>query len=92
VPGLFDHEVAFSDRPPLLTDFWDDAVSADGTQPVVRKVVRIRVDIGCVIHTHSPYATEYAACRPIGFWVEALAMLGIGAGTPVADYGPRRPA
>ena len=44
VPGLFDHEVAISDRPPLLTDFWDDAVSADGTQPVVRKVVRIRAD------------------------------------------------
>jgi len=43
-PGLFDHEVAFSDRPPSLADFWDDAVSADATQPVVRKVVRIRAD------------------------------------------------
>jgi hypothetical protein len=44
VPGLFDHEVAFSDQPPSLADFWDDAVSADGTQPVVRKVVRMRAD------------------------------------------------
>jgi hypothetical protein len=43
-PGLFDHEVAFSDRPPSLADFWNDAVATDATQPVVRKVVRIRAD------------------------------------------------
>ena len=30
-------------------------------------------DVGCVLHTHSPYATAYAvAHRPIGCWVEAL--------------------
>ena len=47
-------------------------------------------DVGCVIHTHSPYATAYAvACRPIGCWIEALAMFGMGAGVPVAGYGPR---
>ena len=40
-PGLFDHEVAFSDRPPLLTDFWEDSVAVDASQPTVRKVVRI---------------------------------------------------
>lgn len=43
-PGLFDHEVAFSDRAPRLTDFWDDSVSADALQPAVRKVVRIRAE------------------------------------------------
>jgi len=43
-PGLFDHEVAFSDRAPKLTDFWDDSVSADALQPAVRKVVRIRAE------------------------------------------------
>jgi hypothetical protein len=43
-PGLFDHEVAFSDRAPKLTDFWDDSVSADVLQPAVRKVVRIRAE------------------------------------------------
>lgn len=43
-PGLFDHEIAFSDRPPMLADFWDDAVSANASQPAVRKVVRIRAD------------------------------------------------
>ena len=42
-------------------------------------------DVGCVLHTHSPYATAYAvARRPIGCWVEALAMFGLAAGVPVA--------
>ena len=49
-----------------------------------------RPDVGCVLHTHSPYATAYAvAHRPIGCWVEALAMFGLAAGVPVAGYGPR---
>jgi L-fuculose-phosphate aldolase len=47
-------------------------------------------DVGCVLHTHSPYATAYAvAHRPIGCWVEALAMFGLPDGVPVAEYGPR---
>ena len=47
-------------------------------------------DVGCVLHTHSPYATAYAvAQRPIGCWVEALAMFGLPSGVPVAAYGPR---
>ena len=47
-------------------------------------------DVGCVLHTHSPYATAYAvAHRPIGCWVEALAMFGLATGVPVAGYGPR---
>jgi len=47
-------------------------------------------DVGCVLHTHSPYATAYAvAHRPIGCWVEALAMFGLAEGVPVAGYGPR---
>jgi L-ribulose-5-phosphate 4-epimerase len=47
-------------------------------------------DVGCVLHTHSPYATAYAvARRPIGCWVEALAMFGAPSGVPVAGYGPR---
>jgi L-ribulose-5-phosphate 4-epimerase len=47
-------------------------------------------DVNCVIHTHSPYATAYlVAHRPIGCWVEALAMFGLASGVPVTEYGPR---
>lgn len=47
-------------------------------------------DVGCVIHTHSPFATSFAvAQRPIGCWIEALAMFGLPDGVPVAEYGPR---
>ncbi len=47
-------------------------------------------DVGCVVHTHSPYATAFAvANRPIGCWIEALAMFGLPDGVPVATYGPR---
>jgi L-fuculose-phosphate aldolase len=47
-------------------------------------------DVNCVIHTHSPYATAYAvAQRPIGCWIEAMAMFGLPDGVPVAAYGPR---
>ena len=49
-----------------------------------------RGDVGCVIHTHSPYATAFAvARRPIDCWIEALAMFGLPNGVPVAGYGPR---
>ncbi|MBF6606708.1 MAG: class II aldolase/adducin family protein [Chloroflexi bacterium] len=47
-------------------------------------------DVGCVLHTHSPYATAFAvANRPIDCWIEALAMFGFADGVPVAAYGPR---
>jgi len=49
-----------------------------------------RPDVGCVLHTHSPFATAYAvANQPIGCWIEALAMFGLADGVPVAAYGPR---
>ena len=47
-------------------------------------------EVGCVIHTHSPYATAFAvANRPIDCWIEALAMFGLPEGVPLAAYGPR---
>lgn len=47
-------------------------------------------DVGCVVHTHSPYATAFAvANRSIDCWIEALAMFGLADGVPVAGYGPR---
>lgn len=47
-------------------------------------------EVGCVLHTHSPYATAFAVAHcPIGCWIEALAMFGLASGVPVAAYGPR---
>jgi len=40
--GSFTYEVLYGDRPPRLTDFWDESVSAAVDQVAVRKVVRIR--------------------------------------------------
>ena len=91
---------------PLLRDHPADLVARvglDGTlregqlPPVQGAVVAMhtamytdRADVGCVVHTHSPFATAYAvAHRPIGCWVEALAMFGLPDGVPVAGYGPR---
>jgi L-ribulose-5-phosphate 4-epimerase len=47
-------------------------------------------DAGCVIHTHSPFATAYAvAHHRIECWIEAMAMFGLQEGVPVAGYGQR---
>ena len=47
-------------------------------------------EVGCVIHTHAPYATAYAvANQPIDCWIEALAMFGLPDGVPLAGYAPR---
>src|ERR1700689_625283 len=46
--------------------------------------------VGCVLHTHSPYATAYAAARRrIECWIEAMAMFGLADGVPVTGYAPR---
>jgi L-fuculose-phosphate aldolase len=53
-------------------------------------IYRERPETGCVIHTHSPYATAFAvAHRPIEAWSEAFGILGIEDGVPLAAYGPR---
>lgn len=49
-----------------------------------------RPDTGCVIHTHSPYATAFAvANRSIDGWSEAFGIFGLADGVPVAAYGAR---
>lgn len=51
---------------------------------------RASEEVGCVLHTHSPFATAFAvAQRPIECWIEAMAMFGLADGVPVAGYGPR---
>ena len=75
-----------------------DGTLLEGNLPPIQGAVvamhtamyRDRPDVGCVLHTHSPFATAFAvAHRPIGCWIEALAMFGLADGVPVAAYGPR---
>jgi L-fuculose-phosphate aldolase len=103
VPGA--EEMYFTSAPSLKGMTRDGVVRVglDGTllegslPPIQGAVVAMhtamyvdRDDVGCVIHTHSPYATAYAVARqPIDCWIEALAMFGLADGVPVAGYGPR---
>src|SRR5208283_2476738 len=91
-PSLRDHSVSAVVRIGL------DGTLLEGELPPIQgAVVAMHTamyagnpEVGCVLHTHSPYATAYAvARRPIGCWVEALAMFGLPGGVPVAGYGPR---
>jgi L-ribulose-5-phosphate 4-epimerase len=91
-PSLRDHPVSAVVRVGL------DGTLLEGELPPIQgAVVAMHTamyadhpDVGCVLHTHSPYATAYAvARRPIGCWIEALAMFGMADGVPVAGYGPR---
>ncbi|HXW45415.1 MAG TPA: class II aldolase/adducin family protein [Streptosporangiaceae bacterium] len=91
-PSLRDHPASMVARIGL------DGTLLEGDLPPIQGAVVAmhtamyadRPEVGCVLHTHSPYATAFAvAQRPIGCWVEALAMFGLPEGVPVAGYGPR---
>ncbi len=43
-PGFFPYETLFSERPPFLTDFLDEAVSISAKQTAIRKVIRISAE------------------------------------------------
>lgn len=75
-----------------------DGTLIEGSLPPIQGAVvdmhtaryRANDEVGCVIHTHSPYATAFAvARRPIACWIEAMAMFGLAQGVPVAGYGAR---
>jgi L-ribulose-5-phosphate 4-epimerase len=103
IPG--SSEMLFSTAPTLrgLTADMVARIGLDGeilegeVPPINKAVIDMHTaiyadhpDAGCVIHTHSPYATAFAvARRPIDCWIEALAMFGLPDGVPVAAYGPR---
>lgn len=51
---------------------------------------KLRRDVGCVIHTHSPYATTYAvASRPLECISEAMSRFEMTDPVPIARYAPR---
>jgi L-ribulose-5-phosphate 4-epimerase len=91
-PSLRDHPASMVVRVGL-----DGTLLEGDLPPIQGAVVAMHTamyaddpEVGCVLHTHSPYATAHAvARRPIGCWVEALAMFGLPSGVPVAGYGPR---
>ncbi len=103
VPGAeemyFTASPSLRDHPPsaVVRVGLDGSLLEGELPPIQRAVVAMHtamyqdnLDVGCVLHTHSPYATAYAvAQRPIGCWVEALAMFGLPTGVAVAAYGPR---
>jgi L-fuculose-phosphate aldolase len=75
-----------------------DGALREGTLPPIQAAVvamhtaiyEDQAGVGCVLHTHSPYATAFAvANQPIDCWIEAMAMFGLPRGVPVAAYGPR---
>lgn len=91
-PSLRDHPLDAVVRVGL-----DNGLREGNLPPIQGAVVAMHTalyadhpEVSCVIHTHSPYATAFAvAQRPIGCWIEALAMFGLPEGVPLAGYGPR---
>ncbi len=41
--GMFSREIVLGERPPLLTDFWDDSVACTCLRPATRKTFRISI-------------------------------------------------
>lgn len=103
VPGrdemLFTAGGSLRDLPPhaIVRVRLDGTLLEGELPPIANAVVHMHTavyqdldDVACVLHTHSPYATAFAvAGREIECWSEAMAIFGLGAGVPVAAYGPR---
>jgi hypothetical protein len=43
-PGFLPYEILFGERPPMLTDFLDDAVCVSANQKATRKVIRVTAE------------------------------------------------
>jgi L-fuculose-phosphate aldolase len=58
--------------------------------PMHTAIYQERPDTGCVLHTHSPFATAFAvANQAIEGWTEAFGIFGLEDGVPLAAYGAR---
>jgi L-fuculose-phosphate aldolase len=75
----------------------DGSVLDGAVPPIAAAVISMhtaiyqeRPETGCVLHTHSLYATAFAvANRPIEGWTEAFGIFGLEDGVPLASYGAR---
>ncbi len=75
----------------------DGTVLEGEVSPMAAAVISMHVAIyeekpetGCVLHTHSPFATAFAvANRPLEGWTEAFGIFGLEDGVPLAEYGAR---
>jgi L-fuculose-phosphate aldolase len=75
----------------------DGTVLEGEVSPMAAAVISMHVAIyeerpstGCVLHTHSPFATAFAvANRPLEGWTEAFGIFGLEDGVPLAAYGAR---
>lgn len=79
-----------------VVDLDGDIVQGD-VAPTEMEVIRMhtavygeRSDVGCVVHTHSPFATSFAvAGRPLPVVAESLARWGVTRPIPLARWAPR---
>jgi L-fuculose-phosphate aldolase len=95
----FTAGTSMRDHPPeLVVRVGLDGTLREGSLPPIQGAVvdmhtaRYAADpaVGCVVHTHAPFATAFATARqPLGCWIEAMAMFGLADGVPLAGYGPR---
>lgn len=91
-PGLFGFDESGIARLSL-----DGTVLEGEVPPLAAAVIAMhttiyqeRPETGCVLHTHSPFATAFAvANRPIEGWTEAFGIFGLEDGVPLAAYGAR---
>ena len=75
----------------------DGSVVDGEVSPMAAAVISMHLAIyeekpetGCVLHTHSPFATAFAvANRPLEGWTEAFGIFGLEDGVPLAEYGAR---
>ena len=81
----------------LATLDLDGAVIDGHVAPAEHEIIRMhtavykqRPDVGCIIHTHSPYATAFAvAGKPLPVVAESLARWDVTQPIPVAAWAPR---